>query len=488
MKVSRRALLKLGVLGGAAVVLPVAPTVASFGKDQPAPSPRVPQFALPLAIPPVIRPARSTATTDFYEVTQREARVEIIPGLKTTIWGYNGMFPGPTFRVRRGREIVVKQTNLLPDGVVVHQHGGVTPPDSDGYPTDLIPPGGSREYVYPNGHRAATMWYHDHAMGTTGFHNYLGLAGFYIVDDEADDRLPLPRGRYDVPLLIQDRRFAADGSLVFDPLGHIGVIDGDVLLVNGVPWPRFEVANRKYRFRILNGSNSTIFKLRLSSGQPLTQIATGGGLLPAPVESPAIPLAMAERVEVVIDFSRYPIGSQVTLQNLDGDGRLGQIMRFDVAREEPDDSAVPTTLRPIEQIPAVAAAHTREWVFGPRVTLSAVPPVEWVINGREFDPNRIDATPRLGEVEIWQIKNATALKIGGMDHPVHIHLVSFQILDRNGIKPAPYETGWKDTILVPKGEEARVIARFEGYRGKYIMHCHNLEHEDAAMMTNFEVV
>ena len=488
MKVSRRAFLKLGALGGAAAVLPLAPTFASFGKDQPAPSPRVPQFTLPLAIPPVLQPVRSTATTDYYEVIQKEARVEIIPGLQTTIWGYNGIFPGPTFRVRSGREIVVKQTNLLPDGVVVHQHGGVTPPDSDGYPTDLIPPGGSREYVYPNGHRAATMWYHDHAMDNTGYHNYLGLAGFYIVEDEVEDRLPLPRGRFDVPLLIQDRRFAADGSLVFDPLGHIGVIDGDVLLVNGVPWPHFEVANRRYRFRILNGSNSTVFKLALGSGQPLTQIATDGGLLSAPVASPAIPLGMAERVEVVIDFSQYPIGSRVVLQNLDGAGRLGEIMRFDIVRAEPDDSAVPATLRPAEPIPEASAARTREWVFGPRATLSAVPPVEWTINGRDFDPNRIDATPRLGDVEIWHIRNATELNIGGMDHPVHIHLIDFQILDRAGIKPAPYEAGWKDTVLVPKGKEVRVIARFAGYRGKYIMHCHNLEHEDAAMMTNFEVV
>ncbi len=488
MKVSRRALLKLGALGGAAVALPLAPTFASFGKDQPAPSPLVPRFTRALVIPPVIRPVRRTATTDFYEVTQKEARVEILPGLQTTVWGYEGMFPGPTFRVRRGREIVVKQNNLLPDGVVVHQHGGVTPADSDGYPTDLIPPGGSREYVYPNGHRAATMWYHDHAMVKTGDHVYKGLAGFYIVDDEVEDRLPLPRGRYDVPLMIQDRRFAADGSLVFDPLGHIGVIDGDVLLVNGVPWPRFEVASRKYRFRILNGSNSTQFKLGLSTGQPLTLIATDGGLLPAPVDLPAIPLAMAERVEVVLDFSRYPIGSRVILENLDGAGRLGQIMRFDVVREEPDDSAVPATLRPVESIPESAAARTRDWVFGPRATMSASPPVEWVINGREFDPNRIDATPRLGDVEIWRIKNATELNVGGMDHPVHIHLVSFRILDRNGVKPGPYEDGWKDTVLVPKGEEVRLIMRFEGDRGKYIMHCHNLEHEDAAMMTNFAVV
>lgn len=488
MVLSRRTLLKLGVLGGALAVMPLAPSIATYTADRPAPSPQIPRFVRPLAVPPVLRPVRSTATTDYYEVTQREAQVEILPGLPTTIWGYNGLFPGPTFRVRSGRTIVVRHTNLLPDGVVVHQHGGVTPPESDGYPTDLIPPGGSGAYVYPNQHRAATLWYHDHAMDRTGFHIYMGLAGFYIVEDEGEDRLSLPKGAYDVPLLLQDRRFAADGSLVFAPLGHIAV-DGDVLLVNGVPWPRLEVANRKYRFRVLNGSNSTTFRLALGSGQPLTVIGTDGGLLPAPVQTPEIRLAMAERVEIVVDFSAYPIGSQVVLENRDGEGQLGQIMRFDVVRQEADDSEVPQTLRAMEQLSEAMAVRTREFVFGPRPTLNANPPVEMVINGQEFDPNRIDARPRLGDVEIWRLKGATLLGLGGrQSHPVHIHLVSFQILDRDGARPAPYEAGWKDTVVVPFDQEVRVIMRFDGYRGKYIMHCHNLEHEDMAMMTNFEVV
>jgi FtsP/CotA-like multicopper oxidase with cupredoxin domain len=487
MALARRALLKLGVLGGATALLPLAPTVASFGTVRAVPSPAVPQFGLPLAIPPELRPTRVTETTDFYELTQREARVEILPGLATTIWGYDGQFPGPTFRARTGREVVVEQTNLLADGVAVHQHGGVTAPDSDGYPTDLIPPGGRRTYVYANPHRAATMWYHDYAMDKTGAHNYMGLAGFYLVADEVEDRLPLPKGAYDVPLLLQDRRFAPDGSLVFAPLGHIGVVDADVLLVNGVPWPRFEVANRRYRFRILNGSNATIFTLGLSSGRPLTVIGTDGGLLPAAVESPSVRVAMAERVEVVVDFADYPIGSQILLENRGGQGQLGQIMRFDVVREEADDSSIPPVLRPLERLDETMATRTRAWVFGPHPTLAANPPVEWLINGQEFNPNRIDARPRLGDVEIWHITNELALGVGGMDHPVHIHLVNFQILDRNGAKPAPYEAGWKDTVLVPRGEEVRLIMRFEDFRGRYIMHCHNLEHEDAAMMTNFEV-
>jgi spore coat protein A, manganese oxidase len=308
---SRRQILKLGALAVLGMTLPVSTSIAPMATGVKK-SPRVPLFAQTLRIPPVLASVRRDATTDYYEITQKLAQVEILPDLTTTIWGYNGQFPGPTIKARTGRTTVIQQTNLLPDPVAVHQHGGLTSPESDGYPTDLIPPGGTKEYVYPNQRRASTMWYHDHAMDQTGRHVYLGLAGFYIVQDDVEDSLPLPKGAYDVPLLLQDRLFAADGSLAFNPVGHV-LTPGDTILVNGTPWPRFEVANRKYRFRILNGSNSRVFKLALSTGQPFVQIGTDGGLLPAPVESPAIPLAMAERAEVAIDFSIYPIGTQIAL-------------------------------------------------------------------------------------------------------------------------------------------------------------------------------
>jgi FtsP/CotA-like multicopper oxidase with cupredoxin domain len=483
---SRRQVLKLGALAALGVMLPVSTSIASMATGVKK-SPSVALFARDLRIPPVLAPTRRDATTDYYELTQRLAQVEILTGLATTIWGYDGQFPGPTIKARTGRTAVIRQTNLLPEPVAVHQHGGLTPPDSDGYPTDLIPPGGTKEYVYPNQRRASTMWYHDHAMDQTGRHVYLGLAGFYIIEDEIEDSLPLPKGDYDVPLLLQDRLFAADGSLAYNPIGHV-LTPGDTILVNGTPWPRFAVANRKYRFRILNGSNSRVFKLTLSTGQTFVQIGTDGGLLPAPVESPSISLAMAERAEVVLDFSRYPIGTQIVLGDLNGDGNTAQIMRFDVTRQAAtDDSRVPATLRPFEAIPESAAVRSRTFVFGPKATLGDMPPVEWLIDGQHFDPNRIDATPELNSVEIWRFISEKAPFGGGMEHPVHVHLVNFQILDRNGAKPAPYESGWKDTVLVPRGEEVRVIMKFEGYRGKYIMHCHNLSHEDSSMMTNFEV-
>ncbi|HEY8746056.1 MAG TPA: multicopper oxidase domain-containing protein, partial [Chloroflexota bacterium] len=217
MAMHRRQFMKLGLLGGAAALLPVAPAIAASRKNATPAGPVIPSFAQPLTIPPVLQPVRSDATTDYYQMTQEEAQVEILPGLKTTIWGYNGSFPGPTIVARRGRQAVLTVTNKLPllgatkaayvcgdlstmpmpgvpalspaqkaSATVTHLHGGVTPPDSDGYTTDLVPTGTSRDYHYPNNQRAALLWYHDHAMDTTAYHVYMGLAGMYLLHDDEE--------------------------------------------------------------------------------------------------------------------------------------------------------------------------------------------------------------------------------------------------------------------------------------------------------------
>jgi spore coat protein A, manganese oxidase len=515
MALSRRQFVKLGVLGGAAA-LPLGAAARAASAGQVPAGPVIPSFARDLTIPPVLQPVRRDATTDYYRMTQEEAQVEILPGLKTTIWGYNGSFPGPTIMARRGRQAVVTVTNKLPllgdtkaayvcgdmatmpmpglpaltpaqkaGATVTHLHGGVTPPGSDGYTTDLVPVGTSRDYTYPNDQRAATLWYHDHAMDTTAYHNYMGLSGMYIIHDAEEEALPLPKGEYDVPLILRDRTFNADGSFVL-PHGQF-FDDGDVTLVNGTAWPRFAVANRKYRFRILNASNSRPYMLTLGPDQPLVQIATDGGLLPAPVPSASIPLSPAERIEVVVDFATYPLGSQVILQNIGKDGQMGQIMRFDVVRSAVDDSSIPATLTTIEPLQPEQAVRERSFVFGPTLSRAHLPYV-WTIDGQPFDSGRIDATPKLGDVEIWHFVNHKLGGIHGMPHPIHVHLINFQLLDRKGVKPLAYEMGWKDTVNVPEGEEVRVIMRFEGYQGKYMLHCHNLQHEDCAMMTNFETI
>lgn len=322
------------------------------------------------------------------------------------------------------------------------------------------------------------MRYHDHTMHDTGLNVWKGLTGTYIVQDDLERSLPLPKGEYDVPLMIMDRQFASDGSLVYnDNRAHNGV-KGDVILVNGTPWPRFEVANRKYLFRIMNASNARAYKLALSSGEPLITIRTDSGLLASPAYTGDIRISMAERYGVVIDFSKYKVGDQVVLKNLFGETpALQQIMRFDVVREEVDDSNV-DRLGSFEKIPESSAVRTRDFFF------TRGRGGQWVINGQVWDSNRTDATPALGDVEIWRLHNPS----NAWFHPVHLHMVDFQILDRNGQAPFPYEVGWKDTAYVGEREMVRIIMKFGPHTGRYVMHCHNLEHEDHMMMTQFQVV
>jgi spore coat protein A len=445
------------------------------------------KFSQPLRVPPILRPVRTDAKTDYYEITQREADVEFLPGIRTRIWGYEGIFPGPTIKARRGRTAVVRQTNRLHGETVVHLHGGVTEANSDGFPTDMILPGESRQYVYSNQGRGATLWYHDHAMDHTAHNMYMGLAGMYIIEDEGEAGLKLPSGEYDVPLILQDRSFGEDGNFVYHAgrAGRIGA-EGAVVLVNGVPWPHFEVARRKYRFRILNGSNATAFELALGNGRPLIQIATDGGLLSMPIECPSIPLAMAERTEVIVDFSEYPIGTQIVLGNLGVKGPKSEIMRFEVARKERDEGSIPEKLGNVELLDPKLAVRTRVIEFGISTEFH-IHPFIWTINGKKFNPEESLAEVEYGQVEIWHLKNR---KFGSLEklHPVHLHLVHFQILERNGGAPMPWERGWKDTVSLDKGEEVKLIMRFDGYRGRYLLHCHNLEHEDHNMMARFDVV
>ena len=297
MEISRREFLKLGLAGGVALALPFGASACSgegsTGTLLPSKAKLPEPFKVLLPVPPVIQPARTEAGIDYYEMTQRAGKVEILPGLETEVWGYEGIFPGPTIESRSGRKIVVRQTNDLPVPVSTHLHGGRTPPGSDGYPTDLIMPkkedhsmgghgsmdmGASRhfkDYTYPLEQRAATLWYHDHRMDFTGPQVWRGLAGFHIIRDEEEDDLPLPRGEKDVPLMICDRSFDTDGSFLYPSLDpslqdEPGVEDdymdgvlGDTILVNGAPWPVMKVSNTRYRFRILNASNARRYELAL---------------------------------------------------------------------------------------------------------------------------------------------------------------------------------------------------------------------------------
>ncbi|WP_030238172.1 multicopper oxidase family protein [Streptomyces sp. NRRL S-350] len=535
---NRRRFLGLGasVLGAGAVVAVAAPSAARlFAEGRPgrmlASELDLPEaFRVPLPVPPVLQPVRTDGATDYFEITQQVAKLEILPGVKTEAWTYGGSFPGPTVVTRSGRTAVVKHRNELPVASVTHLHGGHTPADSDGYPVDLLLPVGAsagaapgaagtqgaagmegmpgmqgmpgmrpaagrdvvgeRSYTYPGKQRAATLWYHDHRMGFTGPGVWHGLAGFHLVQDDAEAALPLPRGERDLPLMIADRSFAADGSFRYpaaDPtLARPGVTDayangvlGDVILVNGAPWPRLDVDRARYRLRLLNASNARLYRLELdpqpSGGDALVQIGSDGGLLAAPVAHDGIEIAPAERFDVVVDFSRYEPGTQVRLVNRFGSGRTAEVMRFDVSSKQvQDDTSVPDKLVTVEALDPSAVVATRDFSF--RRSRSD----GWTVNGNPYQPGQSIATAALGTVERWRFST-------DLHHPVHVHLDHFQVASRNGAAPGPYDAGWKDTVDLRPAEAVEVLVRFTDYAGTYMLHCHNLEHEDMAMMADFTV-
>jgi spore coat protein A len=508
MKFSRREVLTL--VGSASLALPLFESACLGGRPRAellgsrVPLPKA--FEADLPILPALTPDRSDASTDYYDVTVRAASARILPGYRTTIWGYNGTFPGPTIEARRGRRVALRLWNTLPVPIVNHLHGGRTPPESDGYPTDLILPAGfdpphmhdararlvqeQREYIYPNEQRAATLWYHDHRMDFTAPQVWRGLAGFYVLRDDEERQLPLPRGEKEIPLLICDRSFDADGSFLYPSLDaslreksgvtmdYMGGVLGDVILVNGAPWPKLEVANTRYRFRILNASNARRYELALDSAPgaaAFVQIGSDGGLADKPLSHRTIRIAPSERFDVIVDFSRFPVGSQVRLLNQAADGPQSQIMQFDVSRRERDDSAIPQKLSRLDFPDASSAVARRVFDFSYRRGTRG-----WLINRKPFDPARMDAQPKLDTTEIWRLQT-------DFNHPLHLHLVHFQVLSHSG-RPGPYDAGWKDTIDLGPGQAADILVRFSGYRGRYVFHCHNLEHEDMAMMGNFEVI
>ena len=510
MNLSRREVLKLGLLGSGSILFPLAVPSPGLAVTL---SPQIPRFQLPFRVPPTLSPVRSDTRgdrpIDYYSITLKKIPTQILPDLSTEVWTYNGTVPGPTIRQRggfrdsdQGRTSVVRFINQLGQDdtgedikTTTHLHGMASLPQYDGHAEDLIPPDYYKDYYYPND-RAATIWYHDHAIDKTSRNVYMGLAGMYIVEDEEERQLNLPQGEYDVPLILQDMQFASDGELIFYDRDRRSLY-GDVMLVNGVPWPYMKVAQRKYRFRVLNASTSRTYQLvlskqenRLSKGDKIFLIGTDCGLMEEPVEleSPfqTLPIGPAERYEFIIDFSEYEPGDQVflnnpvVLSNLDSDRRFQPLMRFDVGNPVADTSVIPEQLREFQRFDPQKASQTRQFRFQRNAQ-------EWVINNKAWNKNRIDANPNPGDIEIWELTN-----FGGWVHPVHIHFVDWQIIDRNGRPPRPHERGWKDVFQVGQFETVRVIAEFgrrsgDYLHGRFMMHCHNLVHEDHSMMTQFQV-
>ncbi len=488
---NRRNLLALGGVVGGAMLIPTAGAIRAAGtteadvapaggahvhpKGPRAPSnvvaPAVTPFSVRMPVPPVLQPAASRFGTDFYRMNIQPADVEILPGLSTPAYTYNGQFVGPTIKARTGRRVRVTYVNGLDRPANVHLHGAHVAASSDGHPMDVIAPGAERVYDYPNSQQGATLWYHDHSHHTEAEHVYHGLHGFYLIEDDAERYLRLPDRGYDVPIMLRDSKFDEHGTLVFagDPALR------NTILANGKPQPYFPVAARKYRFRFLNGANKRIFQLSLAGAQ-LTQIASDGGLLAAPLPLTELMLGSAERADVIVDFSRYPVGTQLVLT----DALAGPVLRFDVVRQAYDDSLVPSRLRAVPALPPATAERHLELRFD----FSGAFPMG-LINGLPYDASRNDFRIRRGTTEIWNITNADPPPTS---HPFHMHLVQFRVLSRNGGPPRPGENGRKDTVLVAPGETVRVQATFDGYLGKYAYHCHFLEHSAMGMMGQMEIV
>lgn len=527
-------------------------------------SPPARPFVQELFVPPVIQPVASLdpppdprahqlwdqfPPRKLYEIEEQELTWVYHPdppyGQGSLSWGFNGTTPGPTYHARYGEPVLVRRTNSLPPvgvsqvtfalpSTTTHLHNGHTASESDGEPQDWIDTGEFWDHHYgnfPSGgdprEKLTTLWYHDHRMDFTAANVYAGLAGFYLLFDEQDsgnenDPNPqawrLPSGKYDVPLLLHDILFDANGGVRWNPFNTDGIL-GDRYTVNRKIQPYVTVERRKYRFRLLNGGPSRFYRFTLSSGQSFLILTGDGNFLSEPVEATNLYLSVAQRSDIILDFSRYKPGDKIhllnTLEQDNGKGPSGRlldpgvpVLEFRVVEATgPDPSRVPDRLRPLPPIDLGLVRQERTWTFDYDGGL-------WTVNGKVFDPNRIDAGVEQGSAEIWTFRNAG----NSWSHPVHCHFTEFLILEINGRPYLPttlqdrpenrnrfletldaadtvrprVETFMggprRDVATLLPGDEIKVYIRFNDFLGKYVMHCHNVVHEDHAMMVRWDIV
>jgi FtsP/CotA-like multicopper oxidase with cupredoxin domain len=498
-----------------------------------------------------------------------EARIR--SGSPTRVWRYHGRvvkgdphaleFLGylPLLRVRRGQKVRVELVNELSESTIIHWHGLYVPAEMDGHPRNAIESGERYIYEFEVRNRAGTYWFHPHPDGRTGKQVYFGMAGLLVVSDDEESAAGLPLGDYDIPLVIQDRRFDDDNQLVYlSGDGSTGMMDeagpgrgmgammgrggmmgrgatggmepmmarmmgflGDRILVNGKVDQVLRVEARAYRLRLLNASNTRIYKLAWSDRSPMTAIGTDGGLLERPLTLPYVTLAPAERVDLWADFSDQPIGAERTLQSLSFSGDIAMggmmdsgmmrsmmgtmagdlpsgasfpILRVRVERRSSAKIALPQRLSTISPPRPQDAINFR----APKIFNITMGMMLWGINGRSFEMESVtrEETVRLGTTEIWEFRNdADNGMMGMMAHAMHVHGLQFKVVGRS-VKPrfssgrdsvsgGYIDAGWKDTVLVMPGERVRLLLRFQPYPGLFLYHCHMLEHEDSGLMRNY---
>jgi FtsP/CotA-like multicopper oxidase with cupredoxin domain len=412
------------------------------------------------------------------------ARLSLIPGPATDVYAYNGSVPGPTLELREGDRVIVHFRNNLPEPTSVHWHGLHIPFDQDGSPFHPVAPGAAHDYRFTlRKGSAGTYWYHPHPHHRTGAQIGRGLYGAIVVRAD-DDPLPAMTDRV---LVLSDNRFRPDNSLDFpDPASPAGRIDaengreGPVFFVNGKVKPEIDIrAGETQRWRLINASAARVFRLALA-GHKLVHVGTDGGLFEHPVEIDEITLGVGERAEILVRGDAAP-AARTALQMLPYDRYIPQTRPSDwnqtrellflkySSRPRVQPLPIPTTLRPIPALDTTRVAAVRVMAL-----------TQHMINGRNMDMNRVDASAKLGDTEIWQIENLV-----GMDHPFHLHGFQFQVLDRNGVPER--DRRWKDVVNVPRHQTARFVVRYDDHPGKWMFHCHILDHEDHGMMGILEV-
>ncbi|MFC3284944.1 multicopper oxidase family protein [Litchfieldella rifensis] len=485
----------------------------------------------------------STAVAGPFDVDLRllahPDEVSILPGAPSKVWRYTAeriagptetltpvgeSYAGPLIRLRRGQRLLVRIDNELPEDTTVHWHGLHVPSDVDGQPRLPIAPATSMTLAFDVVDRAGLYWYHPHPHGPdggrVGLQSYAGLAGPLIINDDAERALGLPDGERELVLILQDRTFSDGNELQYIGGGGMGAMmtrmrgfRGERVLVNGHPDARREVSTRPYRLRLLNGSNSRIYKLAWSDGRAVIVIGTDGGLLAEPERRRSVTLAPAQRIDLWVDFGDTEPGESVQfvseeyqLGMMGGGGMMEQgmmgdmmdrgmmrdmmgseripLVTFAVVARANDSETLPERLaQDLPTSPVQADTPVRRFELGMRMMQG------FTINGRRMEGTTVadDEIVRLGQTEIWEFVNDSM-----MPHPIHIHGLQFQIQERTGSKTDLHDgiidAGLHDTVLVFPQERVRIALTFKNFEGLYMYHCHNMEHEDAGMMRYFKVV
>ncbi|MFW5443943.1 MAG: multicopper oxidase family protein [Methylococcaceae bacterium] len=512
--------------------------------------------AVAATYPTFIRAASSRvinkASANFHPDVEIELKQEVIDipifkGPKTRVWkvfgkvlkgsaqsvkNLPGTYLAPTLHLKTGQKVRIYLKNNLPAESILHWHGLHVPSKMDGNPMYAINHGETFVYEFEILNRAGTYWYHAHTHSVTAKQVYSGLAGLIIVNDEQEQALALPKGQYDIPLVIQDRSFDSKNQLQYSNhmMQRMQGFLGDQIMINGQPDFVLPVENRSYRLRLLNGSNSRIYKLAWDDGSPVTVIATDGGLIEKPETMPYVMLAPAERRELWVDFSNKPIGTELTLRSIPfegasmhggmmggmgrggmmGGGRRGMggmmsggslpaggdypVLNVKVVKKAKSNDPLPKRLTPIKALRLRDAANAN----GPRTITLSMRHMSALLNGRSYKMNDIrpDEVIPVNSLQLMQFDNGYKGGHGmAMPHPMHLHGEQFQVIKREvntrhqhshaTVAEGLVDSGWKDTILVMPGERVTFLKPFNDFKGMFMYHCHNLEHEDMGMMRDF---